>query len=143
MSGTTSPHIPPSRDGKGGSGARQRVITLFSILPWALLLIEFLFILPRYEQLFRQFAIKIDAFSTLLLEISAWVRAHVLAAFLITFALMIVNVCVSVVVQSARISRRRRMTVLLFVFGIPCLLFVLTWVGVLLTHRRLVEGLQR
>ena len=33
--------------------------------------------------------------------------------------------------------------VLLFVFGLPCLVFALAWLGVLNTHRTLVEGLRK
>jgi type II secretory pathway component PulF len=142
VSELTPPPTPP-RSGEGGSGARQRIITLLSILPWALLLFQFLLVLPRYDQLFRRFGVKLDDFTTLLLRISNWVRANVLLSFLIVFALMGANVLASVLAQQAKVSRRRRIAMLLVIFGVPCLLFLVTWVGVLATHRRLIEGLQR
>jgi type II secretory pathway component PulF len=125
------------------SPSRQRIITLISILPWALVLFEFLFVLPRYDRLFRQFKLQLDDFTQLLIKISAWIAANVLLSFLITFVLMGVNVAVSVVAQSPKVSRRRRIWLLLLAFGVPCLAFAITWVGVEITHRRLVEGLQR
>ncbi len=133
---------PPSRRRRGGAGSRQRLITLLSILPWALLLFQYLFVLPHYDRLFRQFHFTIDQPTSVLLKISSWVVAHVLAAFLIAFALMTTSVVLSALAQSIGLSRRRRIWVLLLTFGIPCLLFVMTWVGVLLAHRRLIEGLQ-
>lgn len=125
------------------AASRQRTVTLLSILPWAFVLFEFLFVLPRYDRLFRQFNLQVDDFTDLLLKISGWVRSNVFAAFLITFALMGANVAASVVAQSPKITRQRRILILLLAFGIPCLAFAVTWVGVEVTHRRLVEGLQR
>ena len=113
------------------------------MLPWMLVLFQYLLILPRYDRLFRQFNLDVDDFADLLIKISEWVRANVLAAFLITFVLMTVNVAVTVVAQSPRISRKRRILMLFLAFTIPCFLFVLTWVGVESTHSRLVEGLNK
>ena len=74
-------------------------------------------------------------------NISAWVRTHILVSFLIAFALMGASVVIAHVVQSTPMSRGRRLLFLLIVFGVPCLAFGLAWVGVIVTHRRLVEGL--
>jgi type II secretory pathway component PulF len=123
------------------SPAQRRAVTLLATLPWALVLFQFLLILPRYDRLFRDYGVKVPELTGLLLNISAWVRAQVLLSFVITFVLMGVSVGVSHVVQSTPMSRGRRLLYLLIVFGMPSLAFVLAWVGVSVTHRRLVEGL--
>ena len=60
-------------------------------------------------------------------------------ASVLTFA----SVIVAQTVQSIPLSRTRRGLILLVVFGLPCLVFALTWLGVWSTHRTLVEGLNR
>lgn len=142
MRQTTTPGNSPLPHGEGSSGARQRLVTLLSILPWAAILFLLLFVLPRYEQRFRQFNFKPDDVAAFLFRVSDWARAHVLAAFLIVFALMIANVVISAIVQSAKISGRKRRMLMLLVFGIPTLLFVLTWVGAEITRRTLIDDLQ-
>ena len=123
------------------SPAQRRAVTLLATLPWALVLFQFLLILPRYDRLFRDFGLKAPDLTGLVLIISAWVRAHIFLSFLITFALMGISVGVAHVVQTTPMARGRRLLFLLIVFGMPCLVFVLAWVGVIVTHRRLVEGL--
>lgn len=139
MTSFTNPPLP-SRE--GGSVSRQRLVTLLAILPWALLLFQFLFVLPRYERIFRQFAFKVDDYTSLLIRISEWSRSHALIAFLITFVAMIVNVVASVLIQTKMSTKKRRATALLIIYGVPCVLFLLAWVGVLATHRRLIGELQ-
>jgi type II secretory pathway component PulF len=108
-----------------------------------LLLFEFMLVLPRYDKLFREHHLKVPSHTDLLLTIGHWVENHVLAAFLITFALMGVSFGLAHTAQTTAMSRRRRLLILLVVFGLPCLVFILAWVGVETTHRTLVEGLKR
>jgi type II secretory pathway component PulF len=123
------------------SPARRRAVTLLATLPWALVLFQFLLIVPRYGKLFREFGLKVPAVTELLLNISAWVRGNVLLSFLIAFVLTGISVGVAHAVQTIQMSRGRRLFFLLVVFGVPCLAFVLAWVGVIGTHRRLIDGL--
>jgi type II secretory pathway component PulF len=125
------------------SPARRRAVTLLATLPWALVLFQFLLILPRYDRLFRNLGLKVPDLTALMLNISAWVRTHVLPSFLITFALMGVSVFIAHLVQTTPMSRGRRLLFLLIVFGMPCLAFVVAWVGVIGTERRLVEGFHK
>jgi hypothetical protein len=146
---------PPPRDGAGGAGAsppaatpdppaaRRAVVAVLALLPWALVLFDVLLVLPRYDKLFRQYGLKLDSLTQFLLDLSAWVRAHVFLAFVMTFALMGVSVGAAYAVQAARVSRARRLLLLTVVFAVPCAVFVLAWVGVMGTHRTLVEGLRK
>lgn len=155
MSGPTATSKPPPRSGAGGSGAkppaasplpspgRRALVTLLALLPWPLVLFEFLLVLPRYDKLFHQYGLKADSVTAFLLAVSAWVRAHVFLAFLVTFVLMGSSVGVAYASQAVPVSRGRRLIVLLVVFVVPCALFVLSWVGVMWAHRTLVEGLKR
>jgi type II secretory pathway component PulF len=155
VSGSTPPPGPRPPTGDGGRGAksqaaspvpspaRRRLVAALALLPWALLLFEFLLVLPRYDQLFRQYGLTLDSLTRFLLDVSAWVRAHAFLTFLITFALVGVSVGTAYGIQTARVSRARRLLILAAVFAVPCALFVLSWVGVLHTHRTLVEGLKR
>jgi type II secretory pathway component PulF len=108
-------------------------------------MVLFLFgvILPRYNQLFRQFNLRVDDFTGMLLNVSAWLQRNVLAGFAATFVLMGISVGAAYTVQSTELPRGRRLAILAFVFGVPTLVFVLAWVGVLSTHRTLVEGLRK
>ena len=144
MSGTTSPANPPPRSGEGGSSpARRRAVTLLAVLPWPVVLFQYLFVLPRYDHLFRESGLKVDDLTGLALNVSAWLRTRTLLAFAITFVLMAITVGTAHAVQSAPLSRRRQAAFLLFVFGIPVLVFLLTWLTVENTHRTLVEGLRK
>lgn len=125
------------------SPVRRRAVTLLATLPWALVLFQFHVILPGYDRLFRDFGLKLPDFTAFVMEVSTWVRTHVVVSFLITFALMGVSVTSAHIVQSTSMSRGRRLLVLLIVFGVPCLAFVLAWVGVLGAERRLVEGFHK
>ena len=123
--------------------ARRRAVTLLAALPWPLVLFQFLVSLPRYDKIFREFGLKVDDFTAVLLNLSSWLRNHFLVAFLITFGLMTASVFTAHTVQSIDLPGRRRAAILLFVFGVPCLLFGLAWLGVLNTHRTLVEGMRK
>jgi hypothetical protein len=125
------------------SPSRRRAVTLLAALPWPLVLFQFLVALPRYDKMFREFGLKIDDFAALLLNVSAWVRNHYLLAGLITFGLMAASMFTAHTVQSFEMPAKRRAAILLFVFGVPCLVFGLAWLGVLNTHRTLVEGIKK
>jgi type II secretory pathway component PulF len=125
------------------SPARRRAVTLLAALPWPAILFQFLVSLPRYDKVFREFGLTVDAFTAVLLNVSAWLRDHFLVAFAITFGLMALSVFAAHTVQSVELPGRRRAAVLLFVFGVPCLVFGLAWLGVLNTHRTLVEGMRK
>ena len=125
------------------SPARRLAVTLLAALPWPVVLFQFLAVLPAYDKLFRQFGLKVDDLTALLLNTSRWLQRNVVAAFALTLALMAVSVVTAHAVQTAHLPRGRRAAVLVFVFGIPCLVFGLAWLGVLGTHRTLVEGLRK
>jgi hypothetical protein len=125
------------------SPARRRIVTLLAVLPWPLILFQFLFTLPRYEKLFREYGLHMSSLTNLLFDIALWVRAYTFFAFALTLLLTGISVLVADFVQTCAISRWRRWLVLLVVFGVPCFLFVLSWLGVLGTHRKLVEGLNK
>jgi type II secretory pathway component PulF len=122
---------------------RRRAVTLLAALPWPAVLFQFLAVLPRYDKMFREFGLKLDDFTAVLLNASAWVRAHFLIALAGALGLMAVSVFAAHTVQSVDLPRNRRAAVLLFVFGVPCLVFGLAWLGVLNTHRTLVEGMRK
>lgn len=125
------------------SPARRRAITLLAALPWPVVLFEFLAVLPRYDRVFRQFNLRVDSFTGMLLNVSAWLQKYAVVAFVGVFLLMATSVVTAHTVQSSEVPRGRRAAVLLFVFGVPCLVFALAWVGVLHTHRTLVDGLRK
>jgi type II secretory pathway component PulF len=125
------------------SPGRRLAVTLLAALPWPLVLFQFGVILPRYDKLFRDFDLKVDAFTGIILNISAWLQRNVLAGFVAMLGLMAVSVGAAYTVQSVEMPRGRRPAILLFVFGVPTLLFVFAWLGVLNTHRTLVQGLQK
>lgn len=125
------------------SPARRRAVTLLAALPWAAVLFQFVAVLPRYDRLFREFGLKVDDVTAVTLNLSAWLRNHFLVAGLLTFGLMAASVFAAHTVQSVDLPGRRRAAVLLFVFGVPCLVFGLAWLGVLNTHRTLVEGMRK
>jgi type II secretory pathway component PulF len=125
------------------SPGRRLAVTLLAALPWPVVLFQFGAVLPRYDRLFRDFNLKVDDFTGMMLNISGWLQRHVLVGFLATFALMGVSVATAYTVQSVEMPRGKRAAILLFVFGVPCLVFVLAWVGVLGTQRTLVEGLRK
>ena len=114
-----------------------------AVLPWPIVLFQFLFILPGYDRLFREYGLKVDSITGLLLNVSAWLWANNLPAFLIAFVLMGLSIGTAHMVQSASVSRVRRVAILLFVFGVPSGVFLATWMSVQNTHRTLVEGLRR
>src|SRR5262245_34269983 len=125
------------------SPARRLAVTLLAALPWLIVLFQFLTILPAYDRMFRRFGLKVDDFTAVLLNASQWLVRHTVVAFCLTFALVGVSVLAAHTVQSADAPRGRRAAILVFVFGFPCLVFVMAWLGVLNTHRTLVEGLQK
>jgi type II secretory pathway component PulF len=125
------------------SAGRRVAVTLLATMPWPMVLFQYLTVLPGYDKLFRDFHLKLNGLTSLMLDVSGWTRRNSLAAFAIVFALTIVSMLTAHTVHLAPMSRRRRATILLFVFGVPCLAFVLTWLGVFVTHRTLVEGLNK
>jgi len=125
------------------SPGRRLAVTLLAALPWPVVLFQFGAILPRYDKLFRDFNLKVDDFTGLMLNIADWLQRHVLVGFAATFGLMAVSVGTAYTVQAVEMPRGKRAAILLFVFGVPTLVFVLAWVGVLSTHRTLVQGLQK
>lgn len=117
--------------------ARRLAVTLLAAMPWPVVLFQFLVVLPGYSKLFRDFNLKVDGFTAVMLNVSAWVHRYLIIAFAMAFALMGISVVAAYTVQSVEMSRGRRAAILLFVFGVPMLVFVLAWVGVLSTHRTL------
>ena len=125
------------------SPGRRRAVTLLATLPWTVVLFQFGAILPRYDKLFRDFNLKVGDFTGMILNISAWLQRNVLIGFAAMLGLMAVSVGAAYTVQSVEMPRGRRSAILLFVFGVPTLVFLLAWLGVLNTHRTLVEGLRK
>jgi type II secretory pathway component PulF len=125
------------------SAGRRLAVTLLAAMPWPVVLFQFGAILPRYDKLFRDFNLKVDDFTGMLLNVSAWLQRNVLLGFAATLVLMGISVAAAYTVQSSDLSRGRRAAILLVVFGVPTLVFVLAWVGVVNTHRTLVQGLQK
>ncbi len=134
----TSP-IPPTLPSAG----RRISVTLLAALPWPIVLFQFVTILAGYDKLFRQFQLRLDSFTALLLNVSAWVRRNLELAFVVAAALTIGSMVVVHTTYLAPMRRNRRLAILAFVFGVPCAVFVLAWVGVIGTHSRLVEGLNK
>jgi len=149
------PPDPPPRSGEGGtpgkppaasrspSSAHRLAVTLLAALLWPVVLFQYLFILPGYDKLFREYQLKVDDLAALVLNLSAWLRARALVAFMITLALMSFTVGTAHAVQTAPQSRRRRVAVLLVIFGVPCLIFLLTLLTVENAKRTLFEGLRK
>jgi hypothetical protein len=125
------------------SPGRRRAVTLLAILPWTLLLFEFLLIVPRYKKVFDEFGLKVVGLVEGIFIVSGWVQRHVLFAFLLTLAMTSFSVGLAHGVQSTPVSKSRRQFVLFLVFAVPCLLFLLVWLGMFWTDRKLAEGLQR
>ena len=119
------------------------MVALLAVLPWPVVLFQFLLVVPRYAKLFQDFRLRLPPATALLVEVSTWTRGHTFLAFSITSILTFASVIVAQTVQSRPLSRRNRALILLGVFGLPCLLFAATWLGVWSTHRTLVEGLNR
>jgi type II secretory pathway component PulF len=118
-------------------------ITLLAPVPWVILLFQFLLIVPRHRKLFAQLGLRVPPATQIVLDVSAWVTKHLVLAFLATVVAMGVTVGLAQAVQTERVSRRTRYLVLSLAFGVPCLLFVLAWLGVDVAHRRLEEGLSK
>ena len=134
----------------GGEGAfvpypasRRRVVTFLAVLPWPLILFQYLFVLPRYDKLFRQYNVYVDGWTAICLNVSAWVRNYSVFSFIATLMLTACCVMTANLVLTLPFSRPRRSFFLLLDFGLPCALFIVSWLGVLSTHSKLVEGLQR
>lgn len=125
------------------SSRRRLTVTLLAPVPWAVLLFQLLLIVPRHAKLFAEFGIQLPPLTGLVLDASAWVRGHLFLAVLETVVGMGVSVGLARAVMTDRVSRRTRTLVLLGAFGVPCLLFVLAWLGVGEAHRRLDEGLSK
>lgn len=125
------------------SPARRRAVSLLVIFPWILLLFQFALMLPRYNKLFHEHNLKLSPLTTIVLDVSTWVQKYLLLAFLIVFACMGISIGIAHAIQSREMSGGRRLLVLLLVFGLPCGLFAVSWLGVWNTHRTLIEGLQR
>jgi type II secretory pathway component PulF len=118
-------------------------VTLLAAFLWPVVHIQYLFILPGYDKLFRDYNLKVDDLASRILNLSAWLKARGLVAFAITFVLMAVTVGTAHAVQTAPVSGRRRAAILLIVFGVPCLVFLLTLLTVENTKRTLFEGLRK
>jgi F0F1-type ATP synthase membrane subunit c/vacuolar-type H+-ATPase subunit K len=125
------------------SPGRRRAVTLLAILPWTLLLFEFLLIVPRYKKVFDEFGLKVAGLVEGIFLVSGWVQRHVVVAVLLTLLLTAISVGLAHAVQIIPVSRTRRLFVLFLVFAVPCLLFLLAWLGMFWTDRKLAEGLQR
>src|SRR5262245_53286135 len=125
------------------SAARRTTVTLLAIFPWLLLFFQFLFVLPRYKKICDELQLKVPASAELTFDVAAWINRHLIFAYLVTLGLIGVSVGAAYAVQTTPISRSRRLLVLVLVFAIPCGMFVASWLGVLSTQRRLVEGMNR
>jgi len=125
------------------SPRRRRAVTLLAILPWVLVLFQLLLVVPRYKRLFDEFGLKVSGSVELILFASGWVQRHILFAFLFTFLLIAGSVGLAHYVQTTPVSKSRRLIVLLLVFAVPCALFLLVWLGMYSTERKLAEGFQR
>src|SRR5262245_51761916 len=122
------------------SPARRLIVTLMAPVPWALLLIQLVLIVPRYSKLFADFGLKVPVLTQVCIDAALWVRTYLVIAFLATLALMGASAGTAYWAQSTRMSSARRVTLLLVVFGLPTGLFILAWVGMLIPQRRLAEG---
>jgi type II secretory pathway component PulF len=125
------------------SPARRRAVTLLAVLPWVLVLFQLLLVVPRYKKLFDEFRLKVSGSVELIFVVSGWIQRHVLFSFFFTFLLIAGSVGFAHYVQSTAVSKSRRLIVLVLVFAIPCVLFLLVWLGMFSTERKLAEGFQR
>ena len=135
--------MPQSNVAKPQSNASKRLVSLLAPVPWALLFFELLLIVPRYEKHFSRYGLRPTGLVQSILEVGRWMADHALVAFSLTFVLIAVSIGTTILLQSAAISKRLRYLALLVVFGIPCTLFAIVWVGIDQTQRRLEEGLNR
>jgi hypothetical protein len=92
---------------------------------------------------FDEFGLKVAGLVEGLFLVSGWVQRHVVVAVLLTLLLTAIAVGLAHAVQIIPVSRTRRLFVLFLVFAVPCLLFLLVWLGMFWTDRKLAEGLQR
>lgn len=125
------------------SSARRRAVTLLAAMPWVLLFLQFALMAPRYDKLLREHSVKVPSHTQTFLDGATWVQKYPLPTFLIVFACMGISIGIAHAVQSREMSGGRRRLVLFLVFGPPCGLFAVSWLGVWNTHRTLIEGLQR
>jgi type II secretory pathway component PulF len=93
--------------------------------------------------MYREYGLKLPDGTQYLLELSRWVQAHSILAIVLTMALTAASVFAANGVLTVRWSRLRRNLVLLVLFGVPCVLFVVSWLGVLSTQSKLIEGLHK
>jgi len=125
------------------SPARRRIVTVLAVFPWAVLLGQLAFVLPRYNKVFNEFGLKLPDAIDAVFAVSTWVHTHLFLASLISFVLAGASVFVAHFVQVTPGSSARRLLVLFLVFAIPCLLFLASWVGVFWAQRKLAEGFNR
>src|SRR5947209_15747908 len=98
----TAPAPPPP------SAGRRMAVTLLAALPWPAVLFQFVTVLGGYDKLFRQFNVPVNDVVAILLNVSAWTRRHLEAAFGIAFVLMVVSMVAAHTTFLAPMSRRRR-----------------------------------
>lgn len=122
---------------------RRRTLAMLCILPWFLLLMQYLVVLPRYDRLFRDHRIRQGDVGQFLADTGRLAARYPGGAVLIAVAAIAMSVTWVFAADARSIRPRVRKTILSLVFGLPTALFLLTWVGVAMMHRTLIDALER
>jgi type II secretory pathway component PulF len=122
------------------SSRRRLTLTLLAVVPWAVLLFQFLFVLPRQAKFFAEMGLKLPGWTALVLDVSHWLSSRPLFAVAATLGGVTFSSGLTQLSAAHRVSPRTRTLLLLTAFGVPVVLFGLAWLGVDVVHRRLDEG---
>ena len=119
------------------------LVTVLAGVPWLMVGVQWLMILPRFDRLFHNYGLPLPTFPRAVLDLARWLGDNVLLAgwaFLVCVILSLFRVWK---VMGQDMSARQRNWRLLAVFAVPLVLFLLAWVGVAGPYSKLREALTR
>lgn len=112
-------------------------------IPWIILFGQWVFLFPRFIKLFTEFGLVLSLFSQGVIAVSQLVRNNVLISAWLFVILAMISVRQAHRWMSREQTKLSRSLCLFGLFGVPLLLFAISWVGILGPYSKLMEGLNR
>jgi type II secretory pathway component PulF len=123
--------------------SKRLMISLFAALPWLLILLHLLVIVPRFMKMFQEYGLKLPVMTQLVINLSHLVRSQLIPACAILFLLVAAWWGVADAICRKETQPGWRSIALLILYSIPVGIFVLCWLGVGLPYNQLQDGLRR
>jgi len=119
------------------------LVTLLVAVPWLMVGMEWLLVLPRFARLFDQYGLRLPSVSHAIVSAVRWAGENFFIAGWAYLMCIILSMSGVNRLMNRDLESKVRNRRLLVVFAIPVFVFVASWLGIHHPYSKLMQGLGR